>query len=78
MVEASSDSAETAAPARSLLDRATADFRANLRHSRSHSLLVDYYLKRGLTSDEIRQAIRNASTAPIRPIRVDLPISTAA
>ena len=61
-----------------LLETATADFRAHLRHSRTHSLLVEYYVKRGLTADEIRQAVRNASTAPISPIRLVLPTQAAA
>ena len=65
-------------PHSDLLDTATADFRANLRHARTHSLLVGYYLKRGLSADEIRQAIRNASTSPVRTIRVDLPRQAAA
>ena len=70
------DTAETPSP--NLLDTATADFRANLRHARTHSLLVDYYLKRGLTAHQIRQAIRNASTTPVRPIRLVLPTQAAA
>ena len=61
-----------------LLETATADFRANLRHARTHSLLVGYYLKRGLSANQVRQAIRNASTSPVRTIRVDLPTQTAA
>ena len=61
-----------------LLDTATADFRANLQHSRSISLLVGYYLKRGLTSEQVRQAVRNASTAATRPIRLDIPVQDAA
>ena len=61
-----------------LLESATADFRANLRHSRALSLLVDYYLKQGLTSEQVRQAVRNASTAPTRPIHVVLPVQAAA
>jgi hypothetical protein len=65
-------------PNADLLETATADFRANLRHARTHSLLVGYYLKRGLSADQIRQAIRNASTSPVRTIRVDLPSQAAA
>jgi len=65
-------------PSYDLLETATADFRANLRHARTHSLLVGYYLKRGLSADQIRQAIRNASTSPVRAIRVELPTQTAA
>ena len=61
-----------------LLEAATADFRANLRHARTHSLLVEYYLKRGLTADQIRQAIRNASTTAVSPIRLVLPTQAAA
>ena len=61
-----------------LLETATADFRANLRHARTHALLVGYYLKCGLSADQIRQAIRNASTSPVRTIRVDLPTQAAA
>ena len=61
-----------------LLETATADFRANLRHARTHALLVGYYLKHGLSADQIRQAIRNASTSPVRTIRVDLPTRAAA
>ena len=61
-----------------LLAAATADFRANLRHSRALSLLVDYYLKQGLTSEQIRQAVRNASTAPARPIHLVFPVQAAA
>ena len=65
-------------PDSALVQTATADFRANLRHARTHSLLVDYYLKRGLTADQIRQAIRNASTSAVRTIRIDLPSQAAA
>jgi hypothetical protein len=61
-----------------LLHTATADFRANLHHARSHSLLIEYYLKRGLSAEQVRQAIRNASTAPVRSIHVVLPSQTAA
>ena len=61
-----------------LLETATADFRANLRHSRSISLLVGYYLKQGLTAEQVRQAVRNASTAATRSIRLDLPAHESA
>ena len=61
-----------------LLATATADFRANLKHSRALSLLIDHYLKQGLSTEQVRLAVRSASTAPTRPIRVILPAGSAA
>lgn len=61
-----------------LLETATADFRATLQRSRSITLLVGYYLKRGLTSEQVRQAVRDASTAPTQSIRLDIPSPEAA
>ena len=56
-----------------LLAAASADFRANLKHSRALPLLVEHYLKRGLTAEQVRLAVRNASTRPTQPIHVILP-----
>jgi hypothetical protein len=61
-----------------LIAAATEDFRANLRFPRAQALLVDYYLKLGLTGEQLRQAMRDASVQRHAPIRIQLPGAVAA
>ncbi|HEU5314921.1 MAG TPA: hypothetical protein VFX49_02340 [Chloroflexota bacterium] len=61
-----------------LVAAATEDFRANLRHPRAQALLIDYYVKQGMTSEELRQAMRAAAAPRHAPIRVQIPDTVAA
>ena len=61
-----------------LVAAATEDFKANLRFPRARALLVDYYTKLGLTSAELREAIRGATAAGSASIRIELPETVAA